>query len=153
MVKAFFNQPPNRGYIYNFKLDPTYENIPQKNLYYCEGRKPDAPESLFVYCGDYIHAVKELAPAIKINSAFFEAVNAEDVYRDVAQLAKDEGLFVIGDVKRADIGSTSKAYAKAFLGADSPFDAITINPYFGTDGIKPFIEMAAENGKVVLFSN
>ena len=56
-------------------------------------------------------------------------------------------------VKRADIGSTSKAYAKAFLGADSPFDAITINPYFGTDGIKPFIEMAAENGKVVLFSN
>lgn len=125
-------------------LDPKWEYIPP-NSYYTKGEK----KSLFVYCGDYIQAIKNMVPAIKINSAFFEAVNAEDVYRNVAQLAKEEGLFVIGDVKRADIGSTSEAYAKAFLGADSPFDAITINPYFGTDGVKPFIEMAAQNGKAV----
>ena len=125
-------------------LDPKWENFPIKKFY-----KKGDKKSLLKYCEDYIKTIEGLVPAIKINSAFFEAVHAEDVYRTAAQLAKKYGLFVIGDVKRADIGSTSEAYAKAFLDTDSPFDAITINPYFGTDGVKPFIEMAAKNGKAV----
>lgn len=104
---------------------------------------------LYEYCVAYIEAVADIVPAIKINSAFFEKEGAEDLYWDVATAAKEMGLFVIGDVKRADIGSTSAAYADAYLGENSPFDAITINPYFGTDGVMPFMKLAKENGKGV----
>lgn len=101
------------------------------------------------FCYKYIDAVKDQVAAIKINIAFFEAVGMSDLFWACAEKAKEEGLFVIADVKRADIGNTSKQYAKAFLHKESPIDAITINPYFGTDGVKPFIEMAKENDKCV----
>lgn len=104
---------------------------------------------IYKYCKKYIDAVEEIVPAIKINSAFFEREHLEDLYLKVARYAKEKGLFVIGDLKRADIGSTSQAYAEAFLSAGQPFDAITINPYFGTDGVKPFIELAKEQEKGV----
>lgn len=99
------------------------------------------------FCKEYIWNIFDIVPAIKINSAFFEKENLQPVYRNVARFAKSLGLFVIGDLKRADIGSTSMAYAEAWLGEDQPFDAITINPYFGTDGILPFLKMAEKNEK------
>ena len=129
-------------------LDPVLENIPA-SFYNFSVDLDQGSALLFCYCRDYIRAIKDIAPAIKINSAFFEALHEESLYLKVANFAKEEGLFVIGDLKRADIGSTSAAYAKAFLSSFSPFDAITINPYFGYDGVKPFIEMAAENKKAV----
>ena len=101
------------------------------------------------FCKKYIDAVAGYVAALKINSAFFETEEFFPIYRKIAIYAKVQGLFVIGDLKRADIGSTSKAYAKAWLGKEQPFDAITINPYFGTDGVMPFIEVAAGNGKGV----
>ncbi len=131
-------------------LDPTWEMIPKvvKDKFF-DDNSEDYKEKIFkAYCQEYIQAVKDVVPAIKINSAFFEAEGLENLYFAIAQEAKDAGLFVIGDVKRADIGSTSQAYAEAFL-LGGPFDAITINPYFGTDGVMPFIKMAKENGKGV----
>ncbi|MBQ2937689.1 MAG: orotidine-5'-phosphate decarboxylase [Clostridia bacterium] len=101
------------------------------------------------YCYNYIQTVKDEVAAIKINIAFFEAYGMVPLFWEVAQYAQDAGLFVIGDIKRADIGNTSKQYAEAFLQKDSPIDAITINPYFGTDGVKPFLDVAKENGKGV----
>lgn len=101
------------------------------------------------YCGHYIDAVKDEVVAIKINIAFFEAYRMEELFWKVVDYAKVAGLFVIADVKRADIGNTSKQYAQAFLNNDYLIDAITINPYFGTDGVKPFLDMAKENGKGV----
>lgn len=106
-------------------------------------------ELLGNYCYNYIQAVKDEVAAIKINIAFFEAYGMEPLFWEAAQDAQDAGLFVIGDIKRADIGNTSKQYAEAFLKKDSPIDAITINPYFGTDGVKPFLDVAKENGKGV----
>lgn len=101
------------------------------------------------FCFDFIDAIKDEVAAIKINIAFFEASGDLDLFWDVAERAKEAGLFVIADVKRADIGNTSKKYAETFLHKCSPIDAITINPYFGTDGVKPFLDMAKENGKGV----
>ena len=101
------------------------------------------------YCCKYIGAVRRKVAAIKINIAFFEAHGMEEVFFEVAEHAKAAGLFVIADVKRADIGNTSKQYAEAFLRKGSPVDAITINPYFGTDGVKPFLDMAKKNKKAV----
>lgn len=106
-------------------------------------------EVLKTYCCNYIDAVIDQVAAIKINIAFFEAYGLEHVFWSVAEIAKQVGLYVIADVKRADIGNTSKQYAEAFLFKSSYIDAITINPYFGTDGVKPFLDMAKENNKAV----
>ena len=137
-------------------LDPTWEIIP-KIVKIAHGIDNNEEFSKTVsnekvirdYCREYIDAICDIVPAIKINSAFFEQYGIEYLYQDIAKEAKAKGLFVIGDVKRADIGNTSKAYAEAFLGKDSPFDAITINPYFGTDGVMPFLKLAKEQGKGV----
>lgn len=135
-------------------LDVTWEGIPEafKAKFGWDDEKgeenmEDFSQIIYKYCEEYIDAVADIVPAIKMNSAFFEREHLEDLYLEVARYAEEKGLFVIGDLKRADIGSTSKAYAEAFLSAGQPFDAITINPYFGTDGVKPFIELAKEYGK------
>lgn len=150
-------------------LDPTWEDIPdslkkkvETELNISESVLPRSQRMspnqrrrlllenvVYEYCVQYIQAVKDVVPAIKINSAFFEKEGLENLYQEVADEAKACGLFVIGDVKRADIGNTSAAYAEAFLGKKSCFDAITINPYFGTDGVMPFLELAKENDKAV----
>ena len=99
------------------------------------------------YAESYLRSLSPVVGAVKINSAFFEAWRGTDAFFDVAKMAKQMGYFVIADVKRADIGNTSQQYAKAFLGEGSPVDAMTVNPYFGTDGIRPFLDMAKANGK------
>ena len=137
-------------------LDVKWEDIPNafKKEFGWDDQKgeenmEDFSQIIYKYCEKYIDAVADIVPAIKINSAFFEREHLEDLYLEVAYYAREKGLFVIGDLKRADIGSTSEAYAQAFLAIGMPFDAITINPYFGTDGVMPFLKLAEENGKGV----
>lgn len=137
-------------------LDVKWEDIPDAfKKEFCwddekgEENMEDFSQIIYEYCEKYIEAVADIVPAIKINSAFFEREHLEDLYLEIASYAREKGLFVIGDLKRADIGSTSEAYAQAFLAAGMPFDAITINPYFGTDGVMPFLKLAKENGKGV----
>lgn len=127
-------------------LDPDIEKV--MALY---GNPKDFQEKevcMYEFCSDYIEAVKNVA-AIKINIAFFEGSKMEDIFWASAHLAKEKGLFVIADVKRSDIGNTATQYAKAYLHKDSPIDAITIEPYFGFDGVKPYLDMAKKNGKGV----
>lgn len=137
-------------------LDVKWEDIPDsfKKEFGWDDEKgeenmEDFSQIIYKYCEKYIDAVADVVPAIKINSAFFEREHLEDLYFEVAYYAREKGLFVIGDIKRADIGSTSEAYAQAFLAAGQPFDAVTINPYFGTDGVMPFLKLAKENEKGV----
>ena len=81
--------------------------------------------------------------------AFFEARGLEGMraFAEVVQLARSLDLVTIADAKRGDIGSTSAAYAEAFLG-DGEFgcDAITVNPYLGSDALAPFVAKA-RNGR------
>ena len=95
-----------------------------------------------------IDAIKDVVPAVKIQSAFYELYSHYGVkaMEDSARYAKDSGLIVMADVKRNDIGSTAEAYASAYLGGDL-FDYITVNPYPGYDGIKPFVDVCEEKGK------
>lgn len=65
----------------------------------------------------------------------------------VARAAREGGALVIADCKRGDIDSTAQAYAERILGADSPFDAATVNPYLGRDSLAPFVAAAARSGK------
>ena len=102
-----------------------------------------------------IDAVAEHVPAVKPQSAFFETLGPPGIeaWERVVAAAHDADLLVIGDVKRGDIGSTAAAYAEAFLtggpGADPATlcDAVTINPYLGTDSVAPFLAACRDHGK------
>lgn len=100
-----------------------------------------------------IEAVAPHVPLLKINIAFFERYGPGGirVYFDLVRHAREAGLIVIGDVKRADIGHSSTQYTHAHLATDSfqdlirP-DAVTVNPYFGYDAIRPFVDVAVRQG-------
>jgi len=105
-----------------------------------------------------IDSLKAVVPAVKIQSAFYEQYGFHGVkaFMETAEYAKAAGLIVVGDVKRNDIGNTSRAYSKAYLGRSEVFsekrpafdlDCITVNPYLGTDGVAPFVEDVKEFGK------
>ncbi|MHC4077093.1 MAG: orotidine-5'-phosphate decarboxylase, partial [Planctomycetota bacterium] len=77
--------------------------------------------------------------------AFFERYGAAGfgAYEAVCRLAREQGLLVIGDIKRGDIGSTAQAYADGHCGL---VDAVTLNPYLGTDALEPFLEASRKQG-------
>lgn len=104
------------------------------------------------FCLRVVEIVAPLVPAVKIQAAFFEELGVDGVVAmgRVIDSAKHAGLLVIMDAKRGDIGSTAIAYAKAYLGEKplSPWgcDALTVNPYLGSDTLRPFVDTAKENG-------
>ena len=90
-----------------------------------------------------IEAAQDRVPAIKPQVALFEKFGPEgmEVLQRIGRAAHDAGLLVIMDAKRGDIGSTSVAYADAWLSENAPFyaDALTVNPFLGLDTLEPFI--------------
>jgi len=127
-------------------LDPLFDRLPGP-VREAHGNEPWT--ALLLYGREVIHAVAAHVPAVKINIAFFEPFRAEGirVYYELVGEAKAAGLLVIGDVKRADIGHSSTQYAIAHLGAGVAIpDAVTVNPYFGYDAIKPFVDLARTTG-------
>ncbi len=116
----------------------------------------DVAECIVEFNKMVIDAVCGDAVAVKPQSAHYErfAHYGIKALEETARYAREKGLIVILDAKRNDIGSTAEKYALAYIGSDHgknaaaiPFDAITINPYLGSDGIKPFIESCTQNGK------
>jgi len=111
-------------------------------------------DALLTFGREMMRAVSPYVPAVKINIAFFERYYAEGIrtYFQLIRCARELGLLVIGDVKRADIGHSSTQYALAQLaglehaGVPGP-DAVTVNPYFGFDAIRPFVDIAREKGR------
>ena len=122
-------------------LDPRVDKLP-------EGISNDVAGVLEFNKG-IIDAVKEYAPIVKPQIAFYEALGWEGakIYWETCAYAKEQGLLVLADAKRNDIGSTAEAYADAYLYKDSPIDALTVTPYLGSDGINPFIERCTQNDK------
>lgn len=143
-------------------LDPVLDYIPQYIRDKAVAEYGDtfkaAGEAIFEFNKGLIDAAAELVPAVKPQSAFYEMYGIEGLIalERTIEYAKAAGLYVILDVKRNDIGSTAEAYAKAFIGQTqlfnssakaTPVDCVTVNPYLGIDGVKPFIDIAAENDK------
>ncbi len=145
-------------------LDPMYERMPKQIREIAAGQTEGLSEQAAAareFCQSVIDIVADQVPCVKLQSAYFErcGVTGMRAYFEVADYAHEAGLLVIGDVKRADIGSTAEAYADAHLeeayigeGADEravTVDAVTVNPYFGLDGVQPFIERAKDSGRGV----
>ncbi len=144
-------------------LDPVYNRLPEAIRTHRdmndEFDAAAAVDAIFDFCRQVCHIVAPLVPAVKINIAFFEKYLAEGVetYYSLITEAEDLGLEIIGDVKRGDIGHTAEMYAAAHLqnpelvgleGTITP-DAVTINGFAGVEGIKPFADMANQQGKGV----
>ncbi len=117
-------------------------------------------EAILEFNRKIVDATYDLVPCYKINSAFYELYGKHGIkaLKKTVEHVKKRDRIVILDVKRNDIGSTAEAYANAYLGrvelcdgtkASSYFDAdaITVNPYLGTDGIKPFLDACGNFGK------
>ena len=136
-------------------LEPVLSYVPEyiRQKAYAEYGKnlKGACEAIWEFNKGLIDALYDIVPAVKPQSAFYEmyGLNGEEVLHRTIQYAAEKGLYVILDVKRNDIGSTAEAYSKAYLGSvdidginvkPCPVDCITVNPYLGTDGIKPFVD-------------
>lgn len=117
-----------------------------------------AAEAIIEFNKGIIDEVHDLVPCVKPQIAFYELFAEEGMraYRETIEYAKSKGLLVIADAKRNDIGSTAEAYAQAFLGETDLFgeskavfdaDALTVTPYLGWDGIKPFASECKKYGK------
>ena len=143
-------------------LDPLISHIPdyildEKIKKYGKSTKAVA-EAFYDFNMAIIDKTFDLIPAVKPQIAMYEEFGIEGMiaYKNTVDYAKSKGLLVIGDAKRGDIGSTSLAYAKAHIGVSeilgeklSGFDTdfVTVNPYLGTDGIKPFIDVCNSEDK------
>jgi orotidine-5'-phosphate decarboxylase len=105
---------------------------------------PGVPSGMGVarFCCEIIEACAEFVVAVKPQLAFFEARGLDGMaaLAEVIRFARGRGLMTIADAKRGDIGTTSAAYAEAFLGdGDFGCDAVTVNPYLGSDALAPFV--------------
>ena len=100
------------------------------------------------FCFSLLDAAVGLVPAIKPQIALFEQLGPDGMklLSSLCKHAQSQNFLVIMDAKRGDIGSTSQAYANAYLGKDAPFpsDALTINPWLGIDSLEPFFKKVSE---------
>ena len=143
-------------------LDPMLSYVPeqvQKKAYEEFGETLEgAAEAIWQFNKEIVYHTYDLIPAVKPQVAMYEqfGVPGMAAFKKTVDYCKEKGLVVIGDIKRGDIGSTSAAYATGHLGRVQvgsksyvPFDEdfVTVNPYLGSDGVNPFIDVCKEERK------
>ena len=143
-------------------LDPMMKYVPsqiQKAAFAEFGETLEgAAEAIWQYNKGIVDAIYDLVPAVKPQIAMYEQFGIPGMiaFKKTVDYCKSKGLVVIGDIKRGDIGSTSEAYAvghlgKVSVGANSFYgfdeDFVTVNPYLGSDGVKPFVKICQEEKK------
>jgi orotidine-5'-phosphate decarboxylase len=139
-------------------IDPRPEDLPTGFLEKFPGDRGGVAAALRAFGKGAIDVVAPRVPAVKFQAAYYEAYGPEGLaaLHASASYARAQGLIVLIDGKRNDIGSTAEAYARAYLGRvpvgdrtepSWEADALTVNPYLGSDGIAPFVTAAAAEGK------
>jgi len=143
-------------------LDPMLSYVPehlQKKAFAEYGETLEgAAQAIWQFNKEIVDATWDLIPAVKPKIAMYEQFGLPGLaaFKKTVDYCHEKGLVVIGDIKRGDIGSTSEAYAvghlgkvqvgsKAYYGFDEDF--VTVNPYLGSDGVKPFIKVCKEEKK------
>jgi len=138
-------------------LDPRLDLLPMELRGEAVLGRAAAASSVARFCKGIVDAVGPYVVAVKPQSAFFEALGADGfrALEEVCSYARAAGLLVLLDAKRGDIGSTSRAYAAAYLEPrdDGPplADAMTASPYLGLDSVEPFLAACRRDGAGVFF--
>jgi orotidine-5'-phosphate decarboxylase len=138
-------------------LDPRLDLLPMELRGEAVLGRAAAASSVARFCKGIVDAVGPYVVAVKPQSAFFEALGSDGfrALEEVCEYARAAGLLVVADAKRTDIGSTSRAYAEAFLEPrdESPplADAMTAGPYLGLDSVEPFLAACRRHGAGVFF--
>jgi len=133
-------------------LDPRPELLPIELRGDTHASRASAADACSRFCCGLIDAVAPYVVGAKIQLAFFEVLGADGMaaFEEVSRYARDAGLLVLADGKRADIGSTARAYADAYLerrnGTAPAVDALTANPYLGADSVEPLIAACRRSG-------
>ncbi len=145
-------------------LDPKLDYIPdwiKEESFQRYGRTlAGAADAYLTFNKGLIDALCDIVPAVKPQAAFYELLGWEGVkvLKETIDYAKEKGMYVITDAKRGDIGSTMEAYAEGHLGRTLvdgvelrafDGDSLTVNAYFGTDCVKPLLEVCRRDGKTV----
>lgn len=143
-------------------LDPKLDFVPkqvQEKAYGEFGETLEgAAEAIWQFNKEIVDHTYDLIPAVKPQIAMYEqfGIPGLEAFKKTVDYCKEKGLVVIGDIKRGDIGSTSAAYAVGHIGkvqvgskTYAPFDEdfVTVNPYLGSDGVNPFIDICKEEKK------
>lgn len=143
-------------------LDPMLSYIPEhivkKSFSEFGETLEGAADAIWQFNKEIVDHTYDLIPSVKPQIAMYEQFGIEGLiaYKKTVDYCQEKGLLVIGDAKRGDIGSTSAAYATAHIGkiqvGKSSFsgfgtDFLTVNPYLGTDGVKPFVDVCKTDDK------
>ena len=119
-----------------------------------------AAEAYYRFCTELLDRLCPIVPAVKLQSACFEALGADGInqMQRISKYAKELGYYVLMDSMRGDVGSVAEIYAQAVFGSVSvgetacqlySCDGLTVNGYLGSDGIKPFLPYCKHDGKNV----
>jgi orotidine-5'-phosphate decarboxylase len=133
-------------------LDPRADLLPVELRGEAHVSRGAAAEACARFCSGLVDAVAPYVVGVKLQLAFFEALGSDGMraFEEACANARTAGLLVVADGKRGDIGSTARAYADAYIeqreGAGPPVDALTINPYLGSDSVEPFIAACRRSG-------
>lgn len=162
MIDALVKQIQQKNAPVVVGLDPMLSYIPEhivgRAIEECGETLEAAAEAVWQFNKAIVDATYDLIPAVKPQIAMYEQFGVSGVaaYAKTVEYCKEKGLVVIGDVKRGDIGSTSAAYAAGHIGTVKigskvlrgfSEDFVTVNPYLGTDGVKPFVDVCKEADK------
>jgi orotidine-5'-phosphate decarboxylase len=132
-------------------IDPRPEDVPPGLLAKFPSDRPGVARAIDCFGKAVVDAVAGRVAAVKLQAAYYEVLGPEGMsaLHATAAFARAQGLIVLIDGKRNDIGSTAEAYARAYLGPGPAWDAdaLTVNPYLGSDGIAPFLTAAAATDK------
>ena len=127
-------------------VDPHLDLIP--DIFDLQNNSSNIVAKVEKFCFSLLDSAKDLVPAIKPQIALFEQLGPDGMklLASLCKYAQSLNFLIIMDAKRGDIGSTSRAYANAYLGENAPYpsDAMTINPWLGIDSLEPFFKKASE---------
>ena len=139
-------------------LDPRYDMLPKCVTDKYPKTLEGVSKAIIEYNKALIDATYDIIPAIKPQLAFYEMFGIPGMvaFEETCKYAKEKGMIIIADNKRGDIGSTAQGYSNAYLGRTPigeieegvyDVDFVTVNPYMGTDCVKPFIEDSKKYNK------
>jgi orotidine-5'-phosphate decarboxylase len=133
-------------------LDPRADLLPVELRGEAHTSRAAAADACARFCSGLVDAVAPYVVGVKLQLAFFEALGSDGLraFEESCAYARAAGLLVVADGKRGDIGSTARAYADAYIeqsdGAEPLVDALTVNPYLGSDSVEPFVAACRRSG-------